>query len=311
MQFRMKNYYFLILLICSLNLSAQTTVNYPQRAANYNAFFSDSGGNFDNGADEFGMWANGADPKQSAAWRSFTDTGLPGGTPTTMAVNDSFTITVSATQASFGVIGVALLSSPSTTSWADRISNFAVQVNLNGNSGANDPWEVVSDGGTIDASAIGGSTAYADFKFKFTLDTANTMTVSINDGAASFNVTLNNQNITGYSVYFADDWNGVANANIYWKPTTEYRYDITLNNKEFDLGAAFSSYPNPVKNSFSINKDVSELQIFDLTGKMVKAFKGNFFKGEEFDISNLSQSLYIATIENSSGEKHTTKLVKL
>ena len=68
----MKKIYSLLLLITAFNLNAQTTVNYPQRVANYDAFFSDNGGNFDNGADEFGMWANGSDPKQSVAWRAFT-----------------------------------------------------------------------------------------------------------------------------------------------------------------------------------------------------------------------------------------------
>ncbi len=286
----MKHFYLLLFLITG-TLSAQTTVSYPQQVANYSTFFSDSGGNFDNGATEFGMWANGGGAKQSVGWRNFT---------------------VSATQASFGVIGLALLSSPSaTTTWADRINNYAVQVNLNGNGGANDPWEVVSTGGTIDASAIGGSTAYADFKFKFTLDTANTMTVSINDGAASFNVTLNNQNITGYSVYFADDWNGDANANIFWKPITEYRYAISLGTEEFGSNLDLTISPNPVRNTFSINKAVSALQIFDLTGKLVKEFKGDFNKGEAFDISNLSRSLYILKITNNSDQEQASKLVKL
>jgi hypothetical protein len=306
----MKNY--LLLFLITGTLSAQTTVSYPQQVANYSTFFSDSGGNFDNGATEFGMWANGGGAKQSVGWRNFTEDGTTTGTPSTMAVGDSFTITVSATQASFGVIGLALLSSPSaTTTWADRINNYAVQVNLNGNGGANDPWEVVSTGGTIDASAIGGSTAYADFKFKFTLDTANTMTISINDGAASFNVTLNNQNITGYSVYFADDWNGDANANIFWKPITEYRYAISLGTEEFGSNLDLTISPNPVRNTFSINKAVSALQIFDLKGKLVKEFKGDFNKGEAFDISNLSRSLYILKITNNSDQEQASKLVKL
>jgi hypothetical protein len=298
-------------LVSSFGLNAQTTVPYPQRVANYNAFFSDSGGNFDNGADEFGMWANGGGAKQSVAWRSFTEDGTTTGTPSTMAVGDSFTITVSATQASYGVIGCALLSNPSTTSWADRISNYAVQVNLNGNSGANDPWEVVSTGGTVNASSIGGSTMYADFKFEFTLDTANTMTISINDGTETFNVTLNNTDITGYSVYFADDWNGVANANIFWKPTTEYTYAISLSTDESIIGSSLKLYPTLVDKSFMINKSVNDLSIYDLTGKLVKTFSGAFSKNDEYDISNLNQGLYLVKIENENGQSLTSKLIKL
>jgi len=257
------------------------------------------------------MWAN-FDAKQSVAWRSFTEDGTTTGTPSTMAVGDSFTITVSATQASFGMIGIALLSSPSATAtWTDRINNYAVQVNLNGNGGANDPWEIVSSGGTIDASAIGGSTSFADFKFKFTLDTATTMTVSLNDGAFSTSVTLNNQNITGYSLYFADDWNGATNENISWKPLTEYTYFTTLGIEDFESNLDLTVYSNFENNTFSINKAVSELQLFDLSGKLVKEFKGDFTKGESFDISTLTRSLYILKITNNSGQQQATKLLKL
>jgi len=308
----MKKLYFFIISISVLSfcLSAQTTIPYPQRSANYDAFFSDSGGHWDDGADQLGMWANGGGAKQSVAWRSFTEDGTTTGTPTTMAVGDSFTITVSATQASYGVIGIALLSSPTSNSnWVDRINNYAVQVNLNGNSGANNPWEVVSNGGTINTSSIGGSTSYADFKFKFTLDTANTMTVSINDGAESFNVTLNNTDITGYSIYFADDWNGTANANIYWKPVTEYTYAISLGLDDSTLTSNFNLYPNPVNRSFKINKSVEELMIFDVTGKLVKSFSGSFSKNVDFDISNLNKGLYLVKIENDKYYS-TTKLIK-
>jgi len=308
----MKQFYFLTIFFITGFLYAQTTVTYPQRGGNYDAFFTDGGGNYDDGADQLGMWANGSGAMQSVAWRSFTETGLPGGTASTMVVGDSFTITVSATQASYGQIGVSLLSSPTTLSWDDRQSNYAVQVNLNGNGGANDPWEVVSAGGTIDASAIGGSTSYADFKIKFTLDTATTMTVDINDGAATFNVTLNNQDITGYSVYIADDWNGAVNANIYWKPTTEYTYAMTLSNEEFDLNtSAFSIYPNPAQNTISINSDINKLSIYSISGKLIKEYNGDLTKGTLFDISQLSKGLFIINLTHNSGVNSTTKLIKL
>lgn len=307
----MKNLYFFLVttLVFALTTEAQTTVNYPQRVANYDAFFSDSGGNFDNSTDEFGMWANGGGAKQSVAWRSFTDTGLPGGNAVTMAVGDSFTITVSATQTLFGQIGVALLASPSTATWADRVSNYAVQVNQNGNSGTANPWEVVSTGGTIDASSISGSTSYADFKFKFTLTSATTMNVSINDGAETFDVTINNQNITGFSVYFADDWNGSANANIYWKPTSEYTTP-PLSTDEFGLKSTVKVIQNKKDQSFSINKDLTSLKLYDLSGKEIETFTGNYLAGKEFNIANLSQGLYILKIIDVSGAIATAKLLK-
>ena len=255
------------------------------------------------------MWANSSGSKQSVAWRNFTENGSIDGTLTTMNVNDSFTITVSATQSSYGVIGLALLSSPSSTnSWADRINNYAVQVNLNGNNGANDPWEVVSNGNTITSSSIGGSTNYVDTKFKFTLDSVNTMTVSINDGAESFTITLNNQNITGYSVYFADDWNGAANANIYWKQTTEYVYAEGLHLSEFQSKDDLLVYPNPVQNSFMLNRPVKLVEVFNIEGKLIKSFQGDFEKNHSFDVSSFETGLYFFTLDKKSNLTH--KFVK-
>lgn len=301
----MKKIYILFLLASFFYTEAQTTVSYDQRAENYYATFTDGGGNFNSGSDEFGMWANSSGSKQSVAFRNFTETGLPGGTATTMAVGDSFTITLSATRA-YGVIGLALLSSPSSTSsWDDRINNYAVQVNLNGESGGSyDPWEVVSSGGTIDASSIGGSTTYVDTKFKFTLDSSNTMTVSINDGAESIYVTLNNQNITGYSVYFADDWNGSANANIYWKPTTEYVYAVALNVTELQSKDSLLVYPNPVKNSFMLNRSEKIVKVFSVDGKLIKSFQGDFDINHCFDVSFLELGLYFITLGENNNLKY-------
>tara|TARA_B110000503_G_C7128705_1_gene405849 strand:- start:65 stop:985 length:921 start_codon:yes stop_codon:yes gene_type:complete len=305
----MRKIYILVLIASTLAIGAQTTVNYPHRAANYDATFTDGGGSFDDGTDNFGMWANN-DAKQSVAFRNFTATGLVGGTATTMNVGDSFTITVSATQASYGVIGLALLSSPSSTaSWDDRINNYAVQVNLNGNSGANDPWEVVSASGTINTSSIGGSTSYTDFVFKFTLSTATTMNISINNGAEVFDITLNNQNITGYSVYIMDDWNGSANANIFWKPTTEYVYAPTLDTEKFDAAKKLTVFPNPITNTFMLNKFVERVEIYNLIGKLIETFEGDFEKEVRFDISHLSPGLYLTHIK-SNKETITRKLIK-
>jgi len=69
-------------------------------------------------------------------------------------------------------------------------------------------------------------------------------------------------------------------------------------------------YPNPTRNSFSINKDVSQLQIFDITGKLIKEFKDNSEKGTLFDISNLPPSMYFVKTENLNGDSHTSKLIK-
>ncbi|MBU2939105.1 T9SS type A sorting domain-containing protein [Lacinutrix sp. C3R15] len=305
----MKKIYTLLFLCTTLYLNAQTTVNYSQRQENYQ-IVANGAGVYDDGTENLGMWAN-YDAKEVVGFRNFTETGLPGGTASTMAIGDSFTITLSATRA-YGQIGVALLSSPtSTATWLDRHNNYAVQVNMNGNGGSYDPIEVVSNAGTVNVSTISGSTTYADFKFTFTLQTATTMLVSINDGADSFAITLNNTNITGYSIYLADDWNGSANANIYWKPTSEYVYATTLSASEFSQEQLVSLAPNPTNNSFKINKEISNLKIFDITGKLVKTFSGDYTQNTNFSVSDLSKGIYLVKIKNMSGQISTTKLVKI
>ena len=98
-------------------------------------------------------------------------------------------------------------------------------------------------------------------------------------------------------------------------PAGEFRIygnqSSTLSTDDFETNLDLIVYPNPVQNTFSINKNVSDLKMFDLTGKMVKEFKGDFTKGEAFDISTLTRSLYILKITNNSGQQQATKLVKL
>ena len=57
--------------------------------------------------------------------------------------------------------------------------------------------------------------------------------------------------------------------------------------------------------------NVSTIEIYDLSGKMVKKFNGSFTRTDIFDISNLNSGMYILKVENSNNQLMTTKLVKL
>lgn len=69
-------------------------------------------------------------------------------------------------------------------------------------------------------------------------------------------------------------------------------------------------FPNPTSTSFKINKNVSEVALFDITGKQVKLFKGDFNKNNVFNVQELVNSIYIVKIKDESGNVQTTKLVK-
>lgn len=72
-----------------------------------------------------------------------------------------------------------------------------------------------------------------------------------------------------------------------------------------------SIFPNPSQSSFSVNTNTSKVEIYDLTGKLVKSFKGDFTRTDTFSISSLRSGIYIVKAENSVQQVKTTKLVKL
>ena len=69
-------------------------------------------------------------------------------------------------------------------------------------------------------------------------------------------------------------------------------------------------YPNPVLSSFKINVDVSEVYIYDITGRIVKEFKGSFDKDTNFEISNLVNGMYFVSTKTIDGKRSTLSIVK-
>ncbi len=86
---------------------------------------------------------------------------------------------------------------------------------------------------------------------------------------------------------------------------------ITLDTADILEQDNFAIFPNPATESFQFNKDVESVKIYDITGKLIKVFKGSFRKGESFNVLNLNKGLYFVEVENSFGQKISTKLIKL
>ncbi|WP_323026680.1 alpha-amylase family glycosyl hydrolase [Gelidibacter japonicus] len=85
----------------------------------------------------------------------------------------------------------------------------------------------------------------------------------------------------------------------------------TLSTDSFESVSGFTIYPNPVNHTFKVNNEVNMLDVFDLTGKRIKSFKGDFTQADSFDISDLNQSIYLIKVENKNGQVLTSKLIKL
>ncbi len=84
----------------------------------------------------------------------------------------------------------------------------------------------------------------------------------------------------------------------------------SLANTEFELTKSIALYPNPATNSFSVTNATSEVQIYTITGQLVKNFKGSFDTNHSFSIDDLTQGVYLVKITDNNQRQSTAKLIK-
>lgn len=103
-----------------------------------------------------------------------------------------------------------------------------------------------------------------------------------------------------------------TNANISLQPG-EFKIfttsQVTLSTNDTFINSVVSLAPNPVKNSFKLNTATTKVSLYDITGRLVKVFNGNFIENSTFDISDLSASIYLVNIEADLGTL-TKKIIK-
>jgi len=84
----------------------------------------------------------------------------------------------------------------------------------------------------------------------------------------------------------------------------------SLSADHFDAMADVNLYPNPSTSYFTINTSISKVQVFSLTGQLVKSFEGAMTEGAEFNISELPQGLYLVKAIDADLHEKTMKLIK-
>jgi hypothetical protein len=77
---------------------------------------------------------------------------------------------------------------------------------------------------------------------------------------------------------------------------------IALDTDDILTQESFAIFPNPATSSFKLNKAIESVDIFDLYGKKVINYTGDFRKGHDFNISELSRGMYIVKVKSD----HTT-----
>jgi hypothetical protein len=83
----------------------------------------------------------------------------------------------------------------------------------------------------------------------------------------------------------------------------------TLSNDTFDLSDSVVLYPNPSNDYFSINTNTSKVQVYAISGQLVKSFD-NQSSGYQFNISDLKAGIYMVKITDSNNRLKTSRLIK-
>ena len=76
---------------------------------------------------------------------------------------------------------------------------------------------------------------------------------------------------------------------------------VTLSNNDYNFSKTnLKLYPNPTTTYFSLNKPTQTLEIYNVTGQLIKQFEGNFEVNYRFNIEGLDSGLYFVRAKNSN-----------
>ena len=82
-----------------------------------------------------------------------------------------------------------------------------------------------------------------------------------------------------------------------------------LSNDSFNFNASFIVYPNPVNDTFSISIDTKRVEIYNITGQLVKTFNDTF-SDESFSVSELQKGIYLVKVMDNNNNQATKKFIK-
>ena len=83
-----------------------------------------------------------------------------------------------------------------------------------------------------------------------------------------------------------------------------------LANTDFELAKSISLYPNPANDKFVLSNYVSNVEVYNIAGQVIKTFKGGFQTSHIFSIDDLKTGIYLVKITDENNRQNTIKLVK-
>ncbi|RTY88040.1 alpha-amylase family glycosyl hydrolase [Flavobacterium sp. RSP15] len=79
---------------------------------------------------------------------------------------------------------------------------------------------------------------------------------------------------------------------------------------DYEKAPTIVLYPNPASDYFTLNETTAKVQVFSITGQLVKSFDTNKTAGSQFLVSDLNQGLYIVKTFDENNEMKVLKLLK-
>ncbi|WP_133507570.1 alpha-amylase family glycosyl hydrolase [Flavobacterium chryseum] len=80
--------------------------------------------------------------------------------------------------------------------------------------------------------------------------------------------------------------------------------------EDFEKGSSVSLHPNPVSNYFTLNIATTKVQVYAVSGQLVKSFIANGNSEFQFNVSDLKTGLYIVKALNADNETQVMKFIK-
>lgn len=84
----------------------------------------------------------------------------------------------------------------------------------------------------------------------------------------------------------------------------------TLSTENVVYANEFSIYPNPSSDVFSISIPTSKIEVYSITGQLMKKFEASFDENDTFSVSDLTSGIYFVKATDLQGRESTTKLIK-
>ncbi|QKJ61638.1 alpha-amylase family glycosyl hydrolase [Flavobacterium sp. M31R6] len=133
--------------------------------------------------------------------------------------------------------------------------------------------------------------------------------VTVQNVATGFQYTGSWYNLMDNTPYTVTD----ANATISLQPGEFRIYGnkaTTLATTDFEILKDIYIYPNPASSYFTLNTTTPKVQIYSVTGQLVKTFNKSQSKDHQYSVSDLDSGMYFVKVYNEENQVKVMKFIK-